>query len=257
MTVNFYITRGILMKKLLLYINLLALMPASALAYASYDECLYYNGVRFCDDYFANRQYSANNHPQEQQNNKYKTYSNTTGAQKREHFIGLKLHKNADMRFEDSQNNETKNDQFGLSLNIGRQFNDFLKADAELLYTGSHWKNSDKTIKLDYSIFNIMANLYLTHEFFGVIAPYIGAGGGFANITQKIKHNDIKMDDDAFNFSYQFMIGVNFALSDKFGLDIGGKYIDYGDIETTYMGKKVENVEIWATEFYVGATYKF
>jgi len=58
--------------------------------------------------------------------------------------------------------------------------------------------------------------------------------------------------DNAFDLSYQVMVGVLFHLNSRIDLDVGFKYINFGRVEHTSGVSKVD-----ATQLYLGLAYKF
>ena len=81
----------------------------------------YNNDFNNYDPYY--KQYQS--YPRQSQKHGLKQQNNV--------FIGFKLHKNEKMHFTDSNNEKITNDQYGLGLNFGKNFNNYLKGELEFL----------------------------------------------------------------------------------------------------------------------------
>ncbi len=86
------------------------------------------------------------------------------------------------------------------------------------------------------------------YDFDNVVAPYVGAGLGLTAIWGEID-GDL---DSSVDLSYQGMFGVLFRLNSRIDLDVGFKYINYGQVEHRHGTTRVD-----ATQFYISAAYKF
>lgn len=222
------------MNKISLIICALAtcITPAIANTYGEYDEYITYDSpdntvsCPVCEC-------STNNN-----NARYDTYT------------GFRLYKNEHAAyaytFPNGHHDTKKRDDFGFGSVFGNRLTDFLRVEYETLYMGS--SHGMKDHNFHYNLWGNFFNAYLFQEFDGVVAPYAGAGLGLTGIWGEV---DNKLDN-AFDLSYQFMVGVWFDLNKRVALDIGFKYANYGQVEHETAVSKVD-----ATQFYIGASYKF
>lgn len=186
-------------------------------------------------------------------------YWNEPNTPSRDNYVGFRLHKNENIVFQydlDGAGKDTvRRDNFGFGAVVGNRLSDNIKIEFETLYTGAKHNTSDK--KLDYDIWSNMFNVYLFQEFSGAIAPYVGIGIGFSGIWGDINATTYHISDSTIDLSYQAMIGVNFALNSRIDLNLGFKYQYYGEIEHKLHGTEFAKSTADATEFYIGAAYKF
>ena len=177
----------------------------------------------------------------------------------RDNYVGIRLHKNERISFaydiRDGSSATVKKDNFGFGAYIGNQLTDFLKIEFETMYTGV--EDSRHNINFDYNIWSNMVNVYLFREYGYAVSPYVGMGIGFSTIWADIGGISPDMRDTKFDLSYAAMIGVNFALNERIDLNLGFKYQKYGDIEHKINGNVYADTDADATEFYIGAAYKF
>lgn len=180
--------------------------------------------------------------------NSYDYYDYNTPQ--RDNYVGARLHKNDNIAFqvEPNEGNGTtlRDDGFGLGIYVGNRLTDHIKIEFETLYNGGHEKKYDKDYR--FNIWSNMLNVYFYQQFGGAVEPYAGLGVGVSGIWGKID----ELSDSTADMSWAVMIGVNFALNNRIDLNLGVKYQNYGDIE---IGKAP--IEVDATEFYIGAAYKF
>lgn len=175
---------------------------------------------------------------------------NANNNDRYDNYTGFRLYKNEHAAYAytypNGHHDELKRDNFGFGTVLGNRLTDFLRVEYETLYMGSS-KNSDDH-DFDYDIWANLFNAYLFYEFDGAVAPYAGAGIGLTGIWGEV---DGELDN-AFDLSYQFMVGVWFDLNNRIAVDVGFKYVNYGNVEHKYTVSKVD-----ATQLYIGASYKF
>lgn len=131
-----------------------------------------------------------------------------------------------------------------LSGGVGWRFNRNFRADGTLSYRG--WYDLDKTDGLGTNFqagvksWNLMANGYYDFPLaWGT--PYVGAGIGWASN----KMDDIQASNPIVpgavvvlpggtsnGFAWALMAGVGIPINPTMTLDIGGRYVDLGKIET-------------------------
>ena len=165
-------------------------------------------------------------------------------------YAGFRIYKNEHSAYKYSRSHGHKTtetrDNFGFGTTMGNRLADFLRVEYETLYMGAQYSKNNKDF--EYDIWANMLNAYLLHDFEGVVAPYVGAGIGLTGIWGEID-GDL---DNAFDLSYQALVGILFTLNSRIDLDVGFKYINFGKVEHSRGVTKVD-----ATQFYLGATYKF
>ncbi len=180
-------------------------------------------------------------------------YDYDYNSPQRDNYVGIRLHKNDNIafRFEPDNGNSTtlRDDGFGIGLYVGNRLTEYIKIEFETAYTGGGQKkyNSD----FNFNLWSNMLNVYIYKQFGGAVEPYVGLGVGVSGIWGK-ENGVYNVSDATADMSWSAMIGVNFALNNRIDLNLGLKYQNYGDID---MGHT--STEIDATEFYIGAAYKF
>lgn len=167
-----------------------------------------------------------------------------------DNYTGFRIYKNEHVAYAytlpNGHHDETTRDNFGFGTVLGNRLTDFLRVEYETLYMGSN--HDDAGHDFSYDIWANLFNAYLFQEFSGVVAPYVGAGLGLTGIWGDV---DGELDN-AFDLSYQVMVGVWFDLNERIALDLGFKYVNYGQVEHKTAVSKVD-----ATQIYIGASYKF
>lgn len=168
----------------------------------------------------------------------------------RDTYAGFRIYKNEHSAFSYSHSGGHKikgtRDNFGFGTTMGNQLAPYLRVEYETLYMGAEYRKSGRDF--EYDIWSNLLNAYLMKNYDGVVAPYIGAGLGLTAIWGEI---DGRLDN-AFDLSYQAMVGVLFTLNSRIDLDVGFKYVNFGRVEHRHGTTRVD-----ATQLYVGATYKF
>ena len=183
----------------------------------------------------------------------------STDGNQRDNYIGMRLHKNERISFafdmRSGGGTTLKNDGVGLGVYVGNRLTDFLKVEFETLYNGAN--DTKRDIDFDFDIWSNMVNVYLYQTYGGAVEPYAGVGLGFSTIWSDVGGRVEHAMDTTFDFSYSVMVGVNFALNDRVNLDLGFKYQKYGDADHKASSGTYATTDIDATEFYIGAAYKF
>ncbi len=177
----------------------------------------------------------------------------------RDNYTGVRLHKNERISFafdmRSGGGTTLKDDGVGFGVYVGNRLTDFLKLEFETMYNGVN--DSRRDIDFDYDIWSNMVNIYLYQTYGGAVQPYVGMGLGFSTIWSDVGGLVEHMMDTTFDFSYSVMAGVSFALNNRIDLDLGFKYHKYGDANHKSGGDTYATTDIDATEFYIGAAYKF
>ncbi len=179
-----------------------------------------------------------------------------SASEKRDTYAGIRIHRNEHISFKYNVNNgdeaTIRSDNFGLGLTLGNRLTDNVKIELETLYTGAS-ENKHAT-NFDYDIWSNMLNIYIYKNFGGAVEPYFGIGVGISGIWADIGTNGAfaGTHDSGFEMSFAAMCGINFALNKYVDLNLGARYIDYGETDFDNATAHVR-----ATELYIGAAYKF
>lgn len=84
-----------------------------------------------------------------------------------------------------------------------------------------------------------LANAYIDFGTWCGITPYVGAGIGWSNIEIK-GFKDVNVpngalfygkDHDEDNFAWALHAGISYAVTDRFSIDLGYRYVDLGDAD--------------------------
>ena len=177
----------------------------------------------------------------------------------RDNYVGFRVHQNAHLAMKYDVNHgytthKTKKNT-GLSLNVGNRLTEYVKIEFETGYTGAKFTKRDT--HHDYDLWSNMLNVYMYKNFGGAVEPYAGLGVGMTGIWGEISGAAPHISASTLDLSLQGMFGVNFALNDRIDLNLGAKYIRYGRVEFERNNGEYANTRIDATEFFIGAAYKF
>lgn len=150
------------------------------------------------------------------------------------------------------------------SLGFGYQFNSGFRMDATLdytapvRYTGKGWYDLESGGQLYRQNVNFqsrrvsaaaMLNAYYEFNNFDKFRPYIGAGIGIGwTDVYDVRYNDIMVDSFAarnmvpirknsrsheqFTFAWSLMAGIAYQLTTNMDLDVGYRYMNYGDVRS-------------------------
>lgn len=169
---------------------------------------------------------------------------------RRDNYAGFRIYKNEHAAYSYNLSNghkeKYKKDNWGFGTTVGNNLTEYLRVEYETLYMGAQYSKNDKDF--EYDIWANMLNAYLLYDLDGAVAPYAGLGLGLTGIWGEI---DGELDN-AFDLSYQAMVGILFRLNSRIDLDLGFKYVNFGKVEHDRGVSKVD-----ATQIYLGATYKF
>ena len=172
----------------------------------------------------------------------------------RDTYAGFRIHRNEHIALKYDVHGEhdktVRSENFGFGLNIGNRLTEYVKLEFETLYTGSS-KNKYET-NFDYDVWSNMLNVQIYKNFGGAVEPYAGVGIGVSGLWVDIDGAIGNYSDNNFQLSFAAMAGVNFALNKYIDLNMGVRYVDYGKIKHEHATTHID-----ATEFYIGAAYKF
>ena len=119
----------------------------------------------------------------------------------------------------------------------------------------------DGTGKFNMRTESILVNAYWDINTCSRFTPYVSAGAGLAKLNFRVKSEDMVMKANPSNFAWQVGAGVSYAATDSIDVDLGYRYMDYGDFEEEYRvpGVLYEkfDYEPHAHEFLLGVRYEF
>ncbi len=96
---------------------------------------------------------------------------------------------------------------------IGYQFNDYLRSDLRVDWSGDYEVGQDANASLT----TVLGNLYFDWKNDSAFTPYVGAGAGWGWVDA-----DDGLSDNG--FTYALMAGVSVDMSDSIALDLGYRY---------------------------------
>ncbi len=176
-------------------------------------------------------------------------------AQIYDNYAGIRLHQNQRIAFKydatGAGDTKVRLDKMGFGAYIGNQLTEYVNIEFETEYVGADFDKYGADF--DYDIWSNMLNVYLFQTFGGAVSPYVGLGAGFSGIWGDVTAPTYKLSDSDLLFSYQAMVGATFALNERVDLNVGLKYHNYGKLEHD----DGATMRIDATEFYIGAAYRF
>lgn len=106
-------------------------------------------------------------------------------------------------------------DAFAVGGGVGYQFNDYLRSDLRVDWSGDY----EVAPGADASLTTVLGNLYFDWQNDSMFTPYIGAGAGYGWVDA-----DGGNSDDG--FAYSLMTGVSVDMSESIALDVGYRYRD-------------------------------
>lgn len=102
---------------------------------------------------------------------------------------------------------------FAVGGGVGYQFNDYLRSDVRVDWSGDYSVGNDA----DASLTTVLGNLYFDWKNDTAFTPYVGAGVGYGWLS-----GDNNLSDDG--FTYALMAGVSVDMSQSIALDFGYRY---------------------------------
>lgn len=106
-----------------------------------------------------------------------------------------------------------KDNAFAVGGGVGYQFNDYLRSDVRVDWSGDYDIGNDA----DANLTTVLGNLYFDWKNDSIFTPYIGAGAGYGWVSA-----DDGLSDDG--FTYALMGGVSVDMSQSIALDFGYRY---------------------------------
>ena len=114
----------------------------------------------------------------------------------------------------------------------------------------------------ELNIESLMLNGYYDFKNKSKLKPYLSAGVGVTRIKNKITDIDANVTDkDSDNhFSWSAGVGLAYAVSESFSLDLSYRYIDNGkfNFETNFASNPMHSdIKLISNEYLLGARYTF
>jgi opacity protein-like surface antigen len=143
---------------------------------------------------------------------------------------------------------------------------DWLRTDVTLDYSspmefqGTTFTTGD--VSADVSVFSALFNGYLDLGTWYRMTPYLGAGAGVAGLHVSNYRSAVAPlvtggSHDEWNFAWAVMGGVGFAISPNLLMDLGYRYIDFGDVTTDDSPGATLLKNISAHEIRIGMRWSF
>ena len=159
----------------------------------------------------------------------------------------------SDVTYRDFYGTTMDEDVVGASIALGMSLNNrdtgLFRFEAEYNKNDVSTKQYSNSIDLELDTQAVMFNTYYHLPTGSALTPYIGFGFGAAHVKGKASRiGEIKKT----NFAWQMGTGISYDLTENFALDLGYRYMDYGDFE-----KYGYNIDTRTHEFYTGIRISF
>lgn len=170
---------------------------------------------------------------------------------------------------------DADDDIFGASAAIGLKQDNF-RAEIELKMQEDVEKNSfmfDSITTSQVENKSVFLNGYYDFHNSSKLTPYVGVGIGLSRLEASSGISDgeslgAMIREEETKISWQIGAGVSYAVSQKMALDLGYRYVDYGEIKASvpfhesvggYVASEVDTLKVdsSANEIYVGLRYAF
>ena len=144
-------------------------------------------------------------------------------------------------------------DVAGASIALGMSLNNrntgLIRFEAEYNKNDISTKQYANTIDLELDTQAVMFNTYYHLPTGSALTPYVGVGFGASYVKGKDSRvGEIKKT----NFVWQMGTGISYDLTENFALDLGYRYMDYGNFEKYGYG-----IDTRTHEFYTGIRISF
>lgn len=159
----------------------------------------------------------------------------------------------SDVTYRDYSVTTMDEDVAGASIALGMSLNNrdagLFRFEVEYNKNDVSTKQYSNSIDLELDTQAVMFNTYYHLPTGSAFTPYIGFGFGASHVKGKASHiGEIKKT----NFAWQMGTGISYDLTENFALDLGYRYMDYGDFE-----KYGVNLDTRTHEFYTGIRISF
>ena len=118
----------------------------------------------------------------------------------------------------------------GMALAFGAKISDLRMEMAVQGHTRASDEVIDNAVKGKVKNYAGFVNAYYDIPTGKALFPYVGAGLGLARNHAVISNDYVKYDRSKWSFAYQVAAGLNYALTDKWIIDLGYRYTDYGRV---------------------------
>lgn len=145
-------------------------------------------------------------------------------------------------------------DVAGFGVAVGIAYKDpsgMLRTELEYNKNGNSTK-SYGVIDFEVETQSVMLNTYYHLPTGSALTPYIGGGIGVSHIKGTAELMGLSGSIKKTNFAWQAGAGISYDLTKNFALDLGYRYMDYGDFE-----KDGVSLDTTAHEFYTGIRISF
>lgn len=186
---------------------------------------------------------------------------------------------------ESSELSDEKDSTFGGAFSIGYDFAPnfgrgirteleyAIRSQSEGSYSNDYYYNGylvKDSGSMKFDIQTIFLNIYFDFETGTPFTPYLGGGLGVAIIDAKgnLKETfdgDVVFDESESNteenFAFNFSAGLAYDMNDRFSLDLGYRYADFGEGETGNLGSDDFSIKgesrVIAHEVLLGLRYMY
>jgi OOP family OmpA-OmpF porin len=148
------------------------------------------------------------------------------------------------------------NDWMG-DVGLGYAFQNGFRAEGELAYRTNDWKGDlfESSLNGRVNAWSAMANLYYDFNRGGRVQPYVGVGAGAARVRLSVAGGG---NDSDTVFAWQAMVGIAFALTDQWDLDVGYRYLRANSVDVSQaFGGADSSVDYQHQAVTVGLRYQF
>ncbi len=145
-------------------------------------------------------------------------------------------------------------DVAGFGVAVGMSYKNssgMLRTELEYNKNGNSTK-SYSLIDFEVETQSVMLNTYYHLPTGTSLTPYIGGGIGVAHVKGTAEIMGLSGSIKKTNFAWQAGAGLSYDLTKNFALDLGYRYMDYGNFE-----KEDVSLDTTAHEFYTGIRVSF
>ncbi len=156
-----------------------------------------------------------------------------------------------------TEGTKSKKSNTGAGIAFGYKYDNNVRTEVSLSHAKLFsMKNEGESYSMNARATTLLVSAY--YDFAGVInpsiTPYVGAGVGLSTIRTKFSQKEVSESNRTNAFSYQVGTGVDVKLSNNISLDVGYRYINYGNRK---MKDSDEKVKFNAHNVVAGLKYSF
>lgn len=145
-------------------------------------------------------------------------------------------------------------------LGLGYAFQNGFRVEGELSHRFNQLEDHAVLADGDVHAWAAMANLFYDFNRGGALEPYIGVGAGAARINGYASGGASGVDGEDTVFAYQYMVGVNAAVTEQLSVDVGYRYFKAPDGTYDTFGVVAPpsvDADYWNEGITVGLRYQF